>query len=216
MFKKHKWTLLFGSAIILLPILAGLLLWDRLPEQIPTHWGVNGEPDGWSSKAAAVFALPAVLLVVHWVCILVTHMDPRNGNQGKKIMGLMLWICPVLSVLLGSLSLGSAVGWAPNINMILPLFMGILFVAIGNYLPKCAWSYTVGIRIPWTLDSEENWNATHRFAGKIWVGGGLLMLVCAFLPEIWSVIAMVGIMLVITIVPMIYSWRFYRKEKENQ
>ena len=69
MIKKHLKFLIMTSFIILLPILAGLLLWDQLPEQIPSHWNTDGEIDGWSSKPFAVFGLPLILLAVHWLCM---------------------------------------------------------------------------------------------------------------------------------------------------
>ena len=212
MIKKHKWTLLVGSIVILLPILAGLLLWNRLPEQIPTHWGPTGEVDGWSSKGFAVIGLPAIVLALHWICVLATYLDPKNKNQNKKAMTLVLWICPVITVLLSTLTLGSALGWQPNVSMIMPVLLGILFMVIGNYLPKCTRNYTIGIKIPWTLNSEENWNATHRFAGKFWFVGGALLLPCSFLPTFWPAIALLVITLVIVIVPIVYSWRFYKRE----
>ena len=212
MIKKHKWTLLAGSIVILLPILAGLLLWNRLPEQIPTHWGPTGEVDGWSTKSQAVFLMPCVLLALHWICVLASTMDPKNKNQNKKAMTLVLWICPVITVLLSTLTLGSALGWQPNVSMIMPVLMGILFMVIGNYLPKCTPNYTIGIKIPWTLNSEANWNATHRFAGKLWFVGGALLLPCSFLPTFWPAIALLVITLVMVIVPIVYSWRFYKRE----
>ena len=71
MINKHKGALIVTSIVILLPVLIGLLLWNRLPEQIPTHWNIHGEIDAWSSKPFAVFGLPAMLLVIHWICLLV-------------------------------------------------------------------------------------------------------------------------------------------------
>jgi uncharacterized membrane protein len=131
-------------------------------------------------------------------------------------MTLVFWLCPMLSVLLGCLILGSGMGWEPDVTVIVPLVLGILFVAIGNYLPKCTRNYTIGIKIPWTLDSEENWNATHRLAGKLWVAGGILLLPCAFLPAPWQGIAMLVVLLVISTVPVIYSWQFSKEEKASQ
>ncbi|MBQ7380965.1 MAG: DUF1648 domain-containing protein [Clostridia bacterium] len=90
MIRKNNWTLIITSVIILLPILAGLLLWNRLPEQVPTHWGVDGAADGWSSRAVAVFLMPALLLVFHWICIGITAADPGNRNQTPKAFGNIL------------------------------------------------------------------------------------------------------------------------------
>jgi hypothetical protein len=90
--------------------------------------------------------------------------------------------------------------------------MGLLFLIIGNYMPKTRMNATMGIKIYWTYTSEENWNATHRIAGKLWVIGGILMLFCSFLPLGWAVAAMFGILLFMVLIPVVYSWRFYKKE----
>ena len=71
MLKKNKWTLLITSLVILLPTVAGLILWNRLPQEVAIHWGVSGEPDGWANKAVAVFALPAFLLALQWLCLFI-------------------------------------------------------------------------------------------------------------------------------------------------
>jgi len=155
-------------------------------------------------------ALPGILLAIHWLGFLFMCLDPKNQGQSKKMLTLGLWICPGLSVLLGCLTLGTGLGWEPDVSQLITLFMGILFMLIGNYMPKCTRNYTIGIKIPWTLDSEENWNATHRFAGRVWLAGGLLLIPFAFLKA--AVPAMLGILLVITLAPIVYSWRFHRKE----
>ena len=208
MIKKHKWTLLVGSIVILLPILAGLLLWNRLPEQIPTHWGPTGEVDGWSSKGFAVIGLPAIVLALHWICVLATYLDPKNKNQNKKAMTLVLWICPVITVLLSTLTLGSALGWQPNVSMIMPVLMGILFMVIGNYLPKCTSNYTIGIKIPWTLNSEVNWNKTHRFAGWLWTVSGIAIMLSGIFGGFKIFLIVVFLMI---FAPIIYSYILYRK-----
>ena len=81
MLKKYWKTLFITSIVTLLPMALGLLLWDRLPEQLPSHWNVNGEVDGWSSKAFAVFGMPLILLGVQWLCALATCADPKRKNH---------------------------------------------------------------------------------------------------------------------------------------
>lgn len=210
---KHKWTLLITSVVILLPILCGILLWDKLPDEIAIHWGVNGEADSWASKAFAVFMMPPVLLVLQWVCFFSSAWDPKGKNISKKMLGLVLWIIPILSLLIGVLVYANALNRRVDVSVIVPLFMGALFVVIGNYLPKCKQSYTMGIKLPWTLNNEENWNATHRLAGKLWVAGGLLVIPCTLLPPVVCFSAMMGILLVMCIVPTVYSYRLYKKKQ---
>ena len=214
---KHKWTLVITSVIIVLPMLVGLLLWDKLPERVPYHWGINGEVDGWASKPTAVFLLPALLLVMQWFCILCTGLEPKAKNvTTTKMFGIVLWIIPVLNLFLHVMVWLAAFGRQVNMEVMMPLFMGVLFVVMGNYLPKCKQSYTMGIKLPWTLNDEGNWNATHRLAGKLWVAGGLLTMLCALLPGAAAFIVMMSILVVMCAVPTVYSYRYYKKHKKDE
>lgn len=215
--KKNKWLMIVTSILIVLPIFVGLLLWNKLPEQVPYHWGINGEVDGWVSKPVAVFVLPVILLVMQWVCILATGLDPKAKNvTTTKMMGIVLWIIPVLNLFLHVMVWLAAFGREVNMETVMPLFMGTLFVVIGNYLPKCKQSYTMGIKLPWTLDDEENWNKTHRLAGKLWVAGGLLCMPCALLSGVWAFIVMMSILLVMCVIPTVYSYRLYKKNQKEE
>ena len=212
MIRENKRKLLLSSAVILLPILFGLIFWNELPEQMTTHWGLDGEADGWSNRALAVFGLPVLILAVHWICIFFTARDPKNKGQNKKVFGMVIWITPIISLFACGLTYGVAFGKAFQPYMISNLLMGAVFVVIGNYMPKCKQNYTIGIKIKWTLENEENWNMTHRFAGKVWVAGGLLLLVCALLPDVVAAWSMVGLLILLAAIPMVYSFRYHKKQ----
>ena len=206
--KKNWKTLLITSLLILLPALAGIVLWDQLPEQIPTHWNPSGEVDRWSSKAFAIFGLSGILLAAQWLCTLGTRADPKKDNHPQKILHLVLWIIPVISNLLYAITYAVALGKEVRIEVIMPVFMGLLFAIIGNYLPKCKQNYTIGIKIPWTLNSEENWNRTHRFAGRLWVVCGIVIMLTGFFGGFWIFF---GIVLAMVIAPFLYSYLLHRK-----
>ena len=208
MIKKNWKVLVITSFMILPPILAGVILWDRLPEQIPSHWNAAGEIDGWSSKPFTVFALPAILLAAQWLCTLGTAADPKKDNHPQKILHLVLWVIPILSNLLFAITYAVALGKAVRVGVVLSVFMGLLFAIIGNYMPKCKQNYTIGIKIPWTLSSEENWNKTHRFAGRLWLVSGLAIMLTGFLGNFWIFLPIV---LAMVIVPFIYSYLLHRK-----
>ena len=208
MFKENKKTLFITCAVILLPIIAGLLLWDRLPDRIPTHWGMGGEVDGWSDKGFAVFAMPALMLGIQLLCFFATASDPKRSNIRRKYLSMVLWIIPVLSVMTSCISYAVALGAQIRVEQVIPGFFGLMLVIIGNYMPKFQQSYTMGIRLPWTLSSEENWNRTHRFGGKIWALGGIGVLFCTLMG--WG-IASIAILAVVVIVPTVYSYVLYRK-----
>ncbi len=208
---KDKKLLMLTSFITLLPMLAGLLLWNRLPESVPIHWNAAGEVDGYGSRALAVFGLPCFVLVMHWLCVIVSSLDPKNKEQSTKAVKLVLWIAPVLSLVLEAMVYAVALGYELSVNSLLPVMFGVLFVVIGNWLPKCRPNHTIGIRLPWTLDSEETWNATHRMAGWLWVAGGLLILAMGFLLPGYSFFILLAVVLILALIPGVYSYCFYKR-----
>ena len=215
MIKNNKWKLIISSAIILLPILVGLILWNALPESLTTHWGADGNADGWSSKAFAVFVLPFLILISHWICVLVTAADPKNKNQNKKAIGIVFWICPIISLFVNGIVYGTAFGMEFSMELFMPALFGLMFIVLGNYLPKFKQNYTLGIKVPWTLANEENWNKTHRLGGKLWVIGGLILIASIFFPEDIMVTTLVVVIAILAIVPIVYSYCLYRKQMKN-
>jgi len=208
MIKKNLKVLIITSVLILLPILVGLILWDQLPEQIPTHWNAAGEIDRWSSKLFAVFGLPVIMLAAQWLCVCGTAADPKKQNHSDKVLHLVFWIIPVLNNAIFAFTYCAAMGREVRMEVVMPVLVGLILAVVGNYLPKCKQSYTIGIKISWTLNSEENWNKTHRFAGRIWVVGGLLMVLSGFVGGAWLFFA---IMLLMVFVPFFYSYILHRK-----
>lgn len=213
MLKISKTKLIITSVLTLIPVFAGVILWDKLPETMVTHWGVGNAPDGFSSKPVAVFGLPLILLAIHWVCLFATKADPKSKNINPRMLDLVLWICPVLSIVMGTVTYSYSLGNEVNVQAVVTIIVGIMFVIVGNYLPKCKQSYTMGIKLPWTLSDEENWNKTHRLAGKLWVACGIIMLVMSF---VQGIAVMAVTLAFAVIVPTIYSYIFFRKKKNNK
>ena len=208
MIKKNLKLLIIASVIILLPVAAGLILWNQLPEQIPNHWNLNGEIDGWSSKAFAVFGMPLIMLALQWLCVLGTGADPKKANHPEKIVHLVLWIIPVINIVLSVITYAVAMGQEVRVEVVMPVLIGLVLAIVGNYLPKCKQNYTIGIKIAWTLNSEENWNQTHRFAGWLWTVCGLAIILTGFFGGFWLFGAIV---LLMVLAPCIYSYTLYRK-----
>lgn len=211
MLKKYRKTLVITTIITLLPVLAGMILWEKLPEQMPTHFNAAGEVDGWSSKAFGVIGLPLILAAVQWFCALGSLvMDPKAKNVEGKVFGLVLWIIPVASVLLNALVYCTALGMDVSVEIIMPMVIGLMMVVIGNWLPKCKQSYTLGIKLPWTLADEDNWNRTHRFAGPLWVAGGFVMMATALFGGVWLYL-MLAALLVMVVAPTVYSYLLFKR-----
>ena len=210
--KINKTKLIISSIIILLPMLAGIILWNFLPEVLDTHWGVSGTPDGRGGKIIPVVVLPLTMLATHLLCMFATHKLGGNENQSPKAMSLIYWICPLLSVYCGAFIYAVNLGLKLNISAITFALMGVMFIVIGNYMPKMRQNPTLGIKIRWTLDSEANWNATHRFAGKLWTVIGVVMLFGIFVPFDWIVFVLIGVIALAVIIPTVYSYLFYKQE----
>lgn len=205
--KENKSKVIITSIVTVFPMFIGFLLWNRLPEKIATHFS-GGVADGWSTKLSAVVFLPVVLLVIHLFCLGVTLNDPKKRNIGNMMMSVIFWIVPVLSLVSNLSIYGYALGMDLNIDMIVGILVGALFLLLGNYMSKSHQNYTVGIKLPWTLNSEENWNRTHRLAGKLWILAGILFIGNIFFQN-WQIPFVVTIAVVV--IPMIYSFLLYKK-----
>lgn len=212
MIKKNKKQLIISSIIILLPIVAGLLLWNYLPERIVTHWNANGEPDGFSGRAFAIFVVPVLLFIMHWVCILITARDPRNKDQSPKVFNMVLWIMPITSLITEGTTYAIALGNTIGIDIMVRILLGLMFIVLGNYMPKCKQNHTIGVKVTWALRNEENWNKTHRFTGRIWVLGGVIVLVTMFIPMETYLWAFLIICFALSLAPIFYSYLYYRKQ----
>ena len=199
---------LVPAVVCLLPILAGGLLYSRLPSRVVTHWNFAGQPDGYSSRFFAVVGLPALLFLLHILLAVVLTHDPHRKNMSAALFGVSLWAMPVLSVVTQGLILATALGAPLPVGTSVMVAEGLLYMVVGNYLPKCKHNYSMGVRLPWTLSSEENWNRTHRLAGWLWTVGGLLMAVSGLLG--WHGITL-AVIVVITVLPAVYSFLLYRK-----
>lgn len=206
MLKKNKKTLILTSIIILLPVLVGIMLWDKLPDTMATHFGTDNEANGFSSKKFTVIGLPFILLGVQLLGAVVTDKDPRKQNISDKLYKLILWITPCVSIFVAAFMYPYNLGMKLDISLFAHLFTGLVFIIIGNYLPKARQNYTIGIKLPWTFANEENWNRTHRLAGVIWVISGIILILSTFIGNIGSIYLTIGIMLVAVIVPSIYSF----------
>lgn len=211
MIKKYKWTMILTGIVTLSPILFGIFFWNQLPGEIPIHFsGAGNIPDGWSSRPVAVFGLPMFLFVMEWLCLLVTAADPKKKNISDKMIKVVLWIIPVISIEVAVCIYGTALGRRIDVGMQTNVLIGILFIVLGNYMHKVKQNYSIGVKIPWTLNNADNWNRTHRFGAWVFIIAGVAMCINGYFK---STIAL-GIIIAVTVtVPVLYSYILYRKEQ---
>jgi len=184
---------------------------------LPTHWGLRGEPDRFSDKWTALL-MPALMagglsLLFYFLPVLETRKKHFERSRG---LYLSAWAALLLMSALVQLSVISvAMHWSVHGTSFILAGIGLTFVLIGNQLGKSRSMYLIGIRTPWTLASEEVWIKTHRLAGKLMVGGGLLLVVAAFLPMPNGMIALImGLVIAaVVVIPIVYSFVLYRRER---
>lgn len=209
--KKINKEFLMTALLIALPMVIGVIFWNQLPEKIPTHFGIDGQADGYSSKLFTLFAFPALFLLFQIICLASFEKESVKVNIPAKMRRFYTWLIPVLSLIIQGSIYATALGFIKSGPTLVTTFLAIVFIVIGNYLPKIQRNATVGIRIPWTLSDDKNWYKTHRMAGKLWVIGGLIILLESFiqvaLPYVMGVV--IAIMIV---VPIVYSFILSRKK----
>lgn len=204
-------TALITSLICLVPIIFGLLYWDQLPEQLIIHWNSAGEPDGYVPKALGVFGLPLLMCFLNLFLHFGLHNDPKIANASKTLIFISRWLIPILTLILVPITLFTSMGVAIPVHLIVPILVGVVLIVVGNYLPKSKQNYTVGVRLPWTLRSGENWNRTHRLSGHLWICAGVLLILAAFLPPLWFLPVMITALILAVVGPFFYSYLLYRK-----
>ena len=209
--KINKKLVLFTSILILLPSLVGCVFWNQLPEEIPTHFNLLGQADGYNHKMSAIFGLPTLMLLMHWLLLFLMIKDPKSSNISSKIQLLIYWIIPFVSCLTMISIFGESLGYSMVSGLIAQIFMGIVMIVIGNYLPKTHRNYIIGIRLPWTLENDENWRKTHRLAGKIWVLGGLLLFLNSFV-QLYVYWVFFLTLFFVVIIPSVYSYQLSKLE----
>ena len=145
----------------------------------------------------------------------ITLNDPKRRNIHKKPLTLVLWVIPVMSLIVNSITYAIALSMEIDVGIVVSILIGVLLIVLGNYMPKLQQNYTVGIRVPWTLNSTENWNRTHRLGGKTFILGGFLLIIAGFLGSVMgdygTLAAIIVIVLICAGVPAVYSYYLYRK-----
>ena len=213
MIKKNKWTVILSSVAVLLPILYGLLVWDQLPESMVSHWGGDGVADGTAPKGVMVFGMPLIFLAIHFLCMLGMSLDKKGAQHNKKLLNIIFWMIPVFSFAVNGTMYSIALEKEFNVFTILPALIGVLFLLMGNYLPKTTRNRTMGIKLRWTMGNDENWQKTHRLGGRVWVVGGILLILSAFLPIEFAIGVLIAVIAVSALVPTVYSYRLYKKHR---
>lgn len=205
-----------GAVALLVALAVGLLAWDRLPDRVPVHWNFRGEADRWGSPGEVIFLLPGTGLLILGLLAVLPTVDPKRENHALHSSAYVLTGNAVLVFLaaLHLLILAVSAGYEIRMNRVLAIGIGVLLMVIGNVLTQARQNWFFGIRTPWTLTSERSWRATHRLGGRLWVAGGLLLvLVGVFAPQ-WFGLGIVAGVGIPTLIAVVYSYQVWRQERQ--
>lgn len=202
--KFIKWkSLVITCVVCLLPILLGLALWDRLPDTMAIHFDINNNPDNFASKGFVVFGLPVLMVALQIFCCFVNDINAYKHGERKKFERATKWIIPVMTVVLQIVTLGYGLGWKLDIRRIVAIIVGLVFLLVGNYLPKLDYIKNHDI------DAEKA-RRINRFIGFETVLMGLLFLISIFFAPIFTVICLI-LMIPYAIIGVAYGIKVGKK-----
>lgn len=194
--------------VTILPVIYLAVNWNLLPESMPIHFDAQGQPNGYGSRMVYVW-LP---LGLYFLMLVLPKIDPRGANYivfQESYFKLRL-IMAIFIGFLDSAIIWSVVNKTDSVQKLLPLTIFFLLMLIGNYMGNFRPNYFVGIKVPWTLNSDEVWIRTHKMAGKLWFWGSLAGIGLYFLVDRFDWV-MIPLLLILVVVPIVYSYVIYQK-----
>ncbi|GAB4508338.1 MAG: SdpI family protein [Allomuricauda sp.] len=201
--------------IVLLPFVYLAYVWNQLPAQVPMHYNIEGEIDRYGNKSELILIPIMTSLLIYLIFLAVPYIDPKKQIQkmGGKYDTLKFIITTFMSILALFIIYTAKNQTLTDPDYIL-LGCGVLFLILGNYFKTLKANYFIGIRTPWTLESESVWKQTHKLAGKIWFLGGLLIILsCLILDGKTNFIVFMCITAIMVLVPVLYSYLLFRKQE---
>ena len=195
--------------------IAGVLLWNQLPDQMASHWNVNDQVDGYMSKIWGVFMMPLITLGMFVLFIVVPNIDPLKANiaEFRETFNLFIVFIVGFMVYIHVLTLRWNLGYT-NLGIgkaMLPA-MGLLFIVIGSLLRKAKRNWFIGIRTPWTLSSDSVWNETHRLGSVLFMISGVLTLIGGIFGGMIAFWLLFIPLMGSTIFLLVYSYVLYQRE----
>ncbi|MBR3932368.1 MAG: DUF1648 domain-containing protein [Clostridia bacterium] len=202
--KFIKWkTLIVTSLVCLLPILLGIALWQKLPSSVPIHFDINNNPDNFASKEFAVFGMPVLMVLLQFICCIITDANSKKHGERKKFEKVVKWIIPFLTVVLQIITFCYAIGYKVDIRRVVSVIVGIILVVIGNYMPKFDYIKNYDL-------STEKAKKINRFIGFETVVMGILFFISIFLPPVATVVCLI-LLVPYAIIGVIYGIKNGRK-----
>ena len=210
-------TIIAALGLVLISLVSGILLYPMMPERIASHWNMQGEADGYGSKALGVFLLPALSAVILCLFMIIPKIDPLGKNIEsfrKYYDGFILSFIAFMSYLY-ILTILWNTGMRFNMSQALSPAFGMLFYYLGILLENAKRNWFIGIRTPWTLSSDVVWDKTHRIGGKLFKAAGIISLLGALIPQ-YAILLMLVPVILVAAYSVFYSYVEYSKQNKKR
>ncbi len=173
--RKSKISLILSVVVCLLPILLGIAVYDKLPEQIPIHYTINDVPDNYGPKDFALFGIPIIMAIIQTI-VIVFELNKFKENKKPRIVKIMEWFIPIITVLVYIIMVEIPLGGKVYVGKSISLILGIFFIIIGNYLPKM--SYEIGKKMIHPVPkNEKDFRKMLKIMGLSFIILGIIFLV---------------------------------------
>jgi uncharacterized membrane protein len=207
----RKWL---APGLIALTIVVTAVVFPRLPARVPVHWGLHGRVDRYGSRFEGVLVMPLIMIGTWLLLRFLPRIDPRRSNYEKFADTYELFVNSLVGLffVMQGVMLATALGVPVSMNRVVPALVGVLFIVLGNALPRARPNWWFGIRTPWTLSNDRVWMKTHRVGGYLMVAAGLLMLVAAAIQSAWTLAVAFVAVLAAGFASLVYSYFAWKQE----
>jgi uncharacterized membrane protein len=207
----NRKIVLTAAVLFLLATALSIAFYDRIPNPVPTHFDMNGTPNGFTPKPFGAFILPVIIAFAGLILSVLPAISPRGYTLeafGRVYEIVSITIIGVIFVI-GVVALLQALGWRPPIDRIVVPLVGVILIVLGNFMGKLRRNFFIGIRTPWTLADEEVWFRTHRFGGPLFVIAGIVLMAGAFFGS--GISLLLPVVILAALIPVVYSYVIYRR-----
>ncbi len=219
---KHPATIQWRTewpsvAFIALSVIAAFYFYAHFPEQVPTHWNMYGDIDGYSGKAFGAWFSPILMIAMYLLFIGLPYIDPKKHHYAgftKSYHGIknaLMGFLFVVTIFVGVAGLGYDV----PVGAVIPVAVGILFVCLGYFIKNVEQNWAMGVRTPWTMESATVWKKTNHLMAGVMMVAGVMIAACAYpFPEMAKAVIFIAAIALVVVVPIVYSYFAYRSEQK--
>ena len=213
-----KTTLTISIILIIIGTLAGVLILNRLPDQVASHWGANDQVNGYMPRLLGVFMMPLVTVFMLILFLVIPNIDPLKANiaQFRETFNTFIVLMIAFMIYVHALTLIWNLGYTSfRMSAAMLPAMGLLFIFMGQLVSKAKRNFFIGIRTPWTLSSDTVWDKTHQVGGKLFVASGVLALLGAFFPDA-AIFFIIVPLTFVSLFTVVYSYYVFIQEQKGK